>query len=382
MGAVLVAALLPDLAHAQHLDDRQSGLLLGSQFLGSFVGGITVLMPPQRSLRRGPVYSVAALLSVTAALAQGAPPWMLDALLLVFGYGLGQMITAANLMAGQEKPETRAAHLSLVNLLWSLGATASPLIVSATAQRLPLPVYPGSFSLLFIVVAIMAQRAEWPQSPVPDLVRQGREGASEEDIDRNAPLFAAFAVLFFFYGGAEASLSGWLSSYGQRFGGATAATMPLLTAGFWAGINLGRAAAAVVLRHVPEMRAVRLALCVFLAAAYLLLQVHAASAMALLAALLGLCLAPVFPAALSQAGRTGISERRLAGIMAMCGLGSAALPWLVGAVSYGEGSLRIGLTLPLACVAAMLGLLFFSPLAQQVSAKKGSAVSASVSQPQ
>lgn len=385
MGAVLVAALLPALARGEHLDDRESGLLLGSQFLGSFAGGITALMPPERSLRLGPLCAAAALLSAAAALAAGAPPFLLDATLLLFGYGLGQMITAANLVAGQERPDNRAAHLSLVNFLWSLGATAAPLIVSASAQRVAPAASLASFSFLFLAVALMAQRAEWPLWPLTAAMPRHAEGATvgnpEEDADRGGSLFAVFALLFFLYGGAEGSLSGWLSSYGQRFGGATAVTMPLLTAAFWAGINLGRAAGAILLRHVPEMRAIRLALWVFLAAGCLLLRVHAAFAMTALAALLGLCLAPVFPAALARAGSARIPGRRLAGIMAMCGLGSAALPWLVGMVSYRAGSLRIGLTLPLICVAAMLGLLLLSPLFRRDRSKAASAPSRQFSQP-
>jgi fucose permease len=376
MGAVLVAALLPALARGGHLDDRQSGLLLGSQFLGSFAGGSTALMPPRRGLRLGPICSAAALLCAASALAAGAPPWVLDAFLLLFGYGLGQMITAANLVAVQEQPELRAAHLSLVNLLWSLGATAAPLLLSATAKRLPASASLASFSPLFLAVAVMTLRADWPPWPlaasVPGRPEKDSPGRSP---DPSGPGFLAFALLFFLYGGAEGSLSGWLSSYGQRFGGADAATLPLLTAAFWAGINLGRAAASVVLRHVPEMRAIRVALCVFLLAGGLLLRSGAAATMAALAALLGLCLAPVFPAALARAGSVGISGRRLAGIMAMCGLGSAALPWLVGVVSYGAGSLRIGLLLPLACVAAMLGLLLLLPLARRGTPRTASASS-------
>jgi hypothetical protein len=58
----------------EHLDDRQAGLLRGSQFLGSLAGGITTLMPPERSLRLGPVYSAAALLCASLALVIDAPP--------------------------------------------------------------------------------------------------------------------------------------------------------------------------------------------------------------------------------------------------------------------------------------------------------------------
>ncbi len=92
MGAVLVAALLPALA--QRASGRPSSRTVAGfavSRLGSFAGGITTLMPPGRSLRLGPVYSAAAMLCASSALAIDAPPWVLDALLLLFGYGLGQL---------------------------------------------------------------------------------------------------------------------------------------------------------------------------------------------------------------------------------------------------------------------------------------------------
>ncbi len=352
MGTVLTGAVLPSMSRLQHLNDRGAGVLLAAQFLGGFVGGMTVMSPPQRSLRGGALCSLLALTCCAAALVAGLAGWLFDVCLLAFGFGLGQLITAVNLIVGQEAKATRAAHLSLVNLLWSLGAVLSPLGIASVAKRLPLWGVFASFCVLLLGVWLSLLRATWPQAP-------RATGTFSQEGARTGvwPLFAAFALLFFLYGGTENSLSGWMSTYAQRYGGATAVTMPLMTAAVWAGIDAGRAVCALVLRHVDELRAVRVTLCVFVMCAVALLRADSAAEMLVLAGVMGLCLAPIFPAALSVAVELGLPQRQLGAVMAMCGLGASAVPFVVGAVSSGVGSLRVAMALPAVSAAAMVVVL-------------------------
>lgn len=313
------------------------------------MGGMTVLSQPQRSLRGGALCSLLALACCAVALVVGLPAWVFDLCLLVFGFGLGQMITAVNLIVGQEEKATRAAHLSVVNLLWSLGAVLSPLGIAAVTKRVPLWGCFAGFCLLLLGVWGSLLRTRWPEMAT---VRAGT-GAPAVRVAM-WPLFAAFAVLFFLYGGTENSLSGWMSTYAQRYGRATAVTMPLMTAAVWVGVDVGRAVCAVVLRHVDELRAVRVTLCVFVLCAIALLRAGNVAEMLVLAMMMGLCLAPIFPAALSVAVEIGLGQRQLGAVMAMCGLGASALPFVVGAVSFQAGSLRAGMALPAVSAAAMI----------------------------
>jgi fucose permease len=274
-----------------------------------------------------------------------------DGCLLVFGFGLGQLITAVNLIVGQEQKVTRAAHLSLVNLLWSLGAVLSPLGIASVTKRAPVWGIFAGFCVLLAVVWLSLVRARWPEAP------ESTDAAALPGARAGMWLFAGFAALFFLYGGTENSLSGWMSTYALRYGGASVVTAPLMTAAVWAGIDAGRAMCAVLLRHVDELRAVRVTLCVFVMCAVALLRADSVAEMLVLAVVMGLCLAPIFPAALSVAVEMGLPQRQLGAVMAMCGLGASALPFLVGAVSFRVGSLRVAMALPAVAAAAMIVVL-------------------------
>jgi FHS family glucose/mannose:H+ symporter-like MFS transporter len=53
---------------------------------------------------------------------------------------------------------------------------------------------------------------------------------------------------------------------------------------------------------------------------------------------------------------------RQAGIvLAVSGLGAAALPWIMGVVSTRTGSLQLALALPFAAAAALLAMSWFAP---------------------
>jgi fucose permease len=48
-------------------------------------------------------------------------------------------------------------------------------------------------------------------------------------------------------------------------------------------------------------------------------------------------------------------------VLAVSGLGAAALPWMMGVVSTRAGSLQVALALPFAAAAALLAMSWFAP---------------------
>ncbi len=76
----------------------------------------------------------------------------------------------------------------------------------------------------------------------------------------------------------------------------------------------------------------------------------------MVAVLLGLSLSPFFPAtfALLMAERPPAAKAGM--VIAVSGLGAAALPWLMGVVSTRTGSLQVALLLPLGAALALLGM--------------------------
>jgi fucose permease len=73
-------------------------------------------------------------------------------------------------------------------------------------------------------------------------------------------------------------------------------------------------------------------------------------------AVAGLGLGPVFPTSVALfQDRAGATSARLIGfVFASAGCGGGALPWLIGAISSGSGSLRAGLAATLAAAAGMI----------------------------
>jgi MFS transporter, FHS family, glucose/mannose:H+ symporter len=148
--------------------------------------------------------------------------------------------------------------------------------------------------------------------------------------------------LIFVYVGTESAVAGWIASYAQRLGASASGFGTMMPSFFWAGLLIGRAASPAVLRHVSE-------------AALVLISLMTVSSGAGLA---GLGLAAVFPTTFAIFTRQfGTQASKLTGsIFVLGGIGGALIPWLVGLTSAWFGDLRIGLLIPLFCVASMIVL--------------------------
>jgi fucose permease len=94
---------------------------------------------------------------------------------------------------------------------------------------------------------------------------------------------------------------------------------------------------------------------------------HSAITIAWFAALLGLSLSPFFPATFALLMAERPTARQAGIVLAVSGLGAAALPWLMGVVSTQTGSLQVALALPFGAAVALLGMSLFAPKVQRVT---------------
>jgi FHS family glucose/mannose:H+ symporter-like MFS transporter len=85
------------------------------------------------------------------------------------------------------------------------------------------------------------------------------------------------------------------------------------------------------------------------------------------AVLLGLSLAPFFPATWSLLMGERPRARQAGIVLAVSGLGAAALPWMMGVVSTHTGSLQVALALPFAAALGLLGMSWLGPKASVLS---------------
>ena len=346
----LLGPILPLLSLRWHMSDQQSGLLLLSQFCGATTGGLTVSKRLHRSLALG---LAAAAFGFTAfAIAPGLP--FACFALFAAGWGSGQLITASNIAGGRRCSAHRGSALALLNFSFSLGAMLSPLLAAWLTPRFALRNlligFAACFALVLVRLLIELRTPATEQLPATSATSESR---------LTLRVYLYFALLLFLYGGVETSLDGWLTTFALRYGDRTLAIGQYTTLALWASLTAGRALTFLLLLRITESRLRIAALGLTALCVTALALAHGALAIAILACLLGLSLAPFFPSTFALLMAERPSARQAGVILAASGLGAAFLPPLVGVVST-HLSLQVALVIPLAATIVLIGLSFFS----------------------
>ncbi|GAC1359471.1 MAG: MFS transporter [Acidobacteriaceae bacterium] len=350
LGTAMLGPLLPLLTKQWGLRDEQSGLLLMAQFCGAFLGGVSVSWRLRRSLLLG--MGAAAAGVACFAMAPGLPVACVG--LLLAGFGLGHSITAVNIVAGQRFKARRASALALLNFVWSFGAMLAPLLTAWLAPRFAVRTLLLCFALLFAVCgAAMAleMRGASAETRVLESDVMGGTGLQSK-------VLLLFMAMLFLYGGLETCLSGWLTTYALRYGDRSLALGEYTTLLLWMSLTAGRAGSSVLLLRAPERIVRRLALAMTVVLTLVLGFAHTATTIALATIFLGLSLAPWFPVTFSLLMGERPRARQAGIVIAVSGLGAAALPWMMGVVSTRAGSLQVALVIPLVAAAGLLGMSF------------------------
>jgi fucose permease len=156
--------------------------------------------------------------------------------------------------------------------------------------------------------------------------------------------------------GTETSVAGWVALYARRLNVVRASLALATPALFWAALLVGRAAAPIVLRRVPEATLLIASLITATAGVSALAVSTSAGLLAVGVLLAGVGLSAGFPLIFASFSRElGREAARAAGsVFVLASLGGAALPPLVGLVSALSGSLATGLLVPLSGCLAML----------------------------
>lgn len=347
LGTALLGPILPLLTRQWHLQDAQSGLLLLAQFCGSFTGGVSVSRHLRRSLLAGLVaaavgFGIFAWASILTAACIG---------LFIGGFGLGQIIASTNILAGRRYTEHRGSALALLNFSWSFGAMLSPLLAAWLLPRFALRGMLECFAALFMVAAMTMAAEIWG---TPEKVEVADMPSDSKRLKRTG--FIYFIGLLFLYGGLETCLSGWLTTYALRYGDKTLAISEYTTLLLWMALTVGRAASSIVMLRAGEKTVQRWGLGLAVIFTLGLATAHSAAGIAIFAVLLGFSLAPFFPSTFALLMVEKPAARQAGIVLAVSGLGAAALPWLMGVVSTRTGSLQVALVLPLAAAITLLGM--------------------------
>lgn len=343
LGTVLLGPLLPSVSHAWHLTDAQSGVLLLTKFIGAFIGGITV---PRRL---GLGIFVGLLLAFVGFGAFALSQSLLAGSVALFfsGIGLGQIIASTNILTGRRFRKHTGSALASLNFFWSLGAVITGVLVAAFIPRFGLRNPLLCFAGFYLVCGLGGFfRHTNTDESVPD------DAQPITALAVNALIY--FALLLFLYGGLETCMTAWITTYTLRFSNLHLLAGQSGVVLLWAALTGGRALSSVAFRHTTEQAVQRAGLVLSSIMIAALFWAHSAAAVSTCCILLGLSLAPFFPATFAMLMRLGPSARSAGFILAVSGLGAALFPWLMGVLSTHTGSLRTAMVVPLGLAVLLL----------------------------
>jgi FHS family glucose/mannose:H+ symporter-like MFS transporter len=349
IATVMLGPLLPGLIHRWHIQDAQAGTLFTANYAGQLCGAWVA----SRNLRASILYG--ALLSAIGCTAMvWANFGAAHAVLFGIGIGLGAGLTAGNIIAGTIFPSARARLLSMLNVLWGIGAVTCPILIHLCG--------PDNFNLFFLVtsacLALSAIFAFGTPSATWSATSSAPGSSAKAPLNLSRTALIIFAITIILYIGVENTLGGWLPSYAVRTNPSIQAST--ITLCFWIAELTGRLLVTAIIPLFTETTLYRICAILFIATQALLCTRPHPSQGSVIAFTIfsALSLAPLYPLIVAfLLTRTG-NHPNLGPLFSLATIGGATLPWLTGVISTRFHDLRAGLVVP--AIGAIL-LLAVSP---------------------
>lgn len=351
---VMLGPLLPALIQRWHIQDAQAGTLFTASFAGQLCGAWFGV----RNLRSSVLYGAFLTAAGCAAMARADFHTAHFALFCV-GTGLGAGLTAGNVIGGTVVPSARARLLAILNVSWSAGAIACPVLVRACGQGgIRTFFYLTSTALAIAAVFAIAiphetQPRDATSNTIPSEVALPVKPAKSR-LPLPPVTLLIFASALLLYVGIENALGGWLPSYAIRINPSAHSSSIALY--FWLAQLTGRLLMSAPTTLSREATLYRASLVLLILTESLLLATPhlTPGSMVVLTILSGLTLAPLYPLILSFLFARSGSHPQLGPLFASASLGGATLPWFTGIVSTQFHSLRAGLAVPAVGVVILL----------------------------
>jgi MFS family permease len=288
IGAVVAAYGTFLIGIARHFDVSvaTAGIALSTNFAGALVGVLLSWRALRRHSGRGVLSVALGVLALGVTFAALAPNWPVFAGAVgLGGVGFGAVDFCAVSLVARTSAGDRASKLSVSGAGWGFGAIAGPLLIVVIRP----PHYELFLGLAAVVgVGLVALTGGVDAPPEPHAVTPATGARRRSD---RRPILVIFLAALGTYVALETAVAGWLATQLHGWGYATTVGT-LVTAGFWAGLAVGRLGAGAVSRRssVPGLVVTGLAVTVVL---LLGASVRSVAPIAYPAA--GFALAAVFP---------------------------------------------------------------------------------------
>jgi MFS transporter, FHS family, Na+ dependent glucose transporter 1 len=326
----LLGPTLPSLAEQTQTQVGQLGAVFTASAFGALLG--TLLGGRLFDRVRGhPALGIAQLISAACLLLYPLLPsvWLL--FIVVFGKGVtdGFINTGANTLLIWTHKEKSSPYMNALHFFFGLGAFLAPFFV---AQLLTIS---GGYRWAYWVLAVVGGLAGLRLLTLKGNPQHTQTASITEGSTRiNYPLVIAAMLFLFFYVGAEIAFSGWIYTYAFTLNLANTTTAAYLTSGFWLTFTIGRLISIpLATRYKPQqLIAAALAGCLSILIVALIIPMSS-TLVWILALVLGLCMAPLWPSGFTLAGQSLQLTSRVSGIILLGdSLGFMILPWLAGQV--------------------------------------------------
>jgi len=287
------------------------------------------------------------------------PQWWMMVLLGVFaGLGAGAIDAGLNTYVASNFSE---GMMQWLHACWGIGITIGPIIMTLGLTALNTWRFGyrvvGSFQIA-LAVGFVLTLAMWRQNKAPS----GSE-AVKRLTDYKTPIGDTLrhlqvwlsVVLFFLYVGAETSLGTWTYTLLTESRGIDLTMAGFFAGSYWLTFTIGRIVAGIFAKRVGVNKLVLGGLVGALLGAGLLIWNPSEMANVLAVAIIGLSIAPIFPAMMSgTAARVGdqYAANTIGMQMAATGLGTVVIPSLMGVLAR-QLSLEV---IPVCLIAVYAGL--------------------------
>ncbi|KAM6485811.1 major facilitator superfamily domain-containing protein [Trichoderma sp. SZMC 28011] len=319
------------------------GQALGFIFAAVFLDTLRARLGRARLLGIGQMLMACAYIPLVVA----APFGVVVAAFFFVGLGIAINIAMANIFCGSLQNST--IMLGLLHGSYGIGGTSGPLIATAmvtVAHTAWNHYYILTMGIGFITMTLSAWafwRFEKEQSPAV------REREATPDNSAFLGMFAAVklrivllgSTFIFAYQGAEVSISGWVISFLINSRGGDPSSVGYVSAGFWAGITIGRFFLSGPAARFGEKVFVYGLVAGALAFELLVWFVPNVVGDAVAVSIVGLLLGPIYPCAAAVFMR-GMSHRDIlsgmGAISAFGSLGGAVAPFVTGLLAQAVGT--------------------------------------------
>lgn len=303
--------------------------------------------------------SVLSILLFTLPLA--ASLWLLVAILMVIGFGMGIIDVGGNTLIVWLFGRAVGPYMNALHLAFGVGALLSPMLVDRVV------VATGGirwfyWSVAILVVPVLLWFTRLPSPPPP--ASTGEHSA--ETAPRSHPwLILMIAGLFFMHVGTELGFGGWVFSYAVAMKVGPETLARVLNSTYWGGLTLGRVVSIPIAIKVRPKTMLLLDILGALVSIGLLLLIPVWPPVIWIATFgLGFSLASMFPSTINFAERRIPITGKVTGYFLVgANAGSMTVPWLIGQWFESAGPqsmlLILGSAMSLALL-LLLGLLRYS----------------------